>query len=157
VWGEFSGVLLGEVAQGDPQNSIDGLAFSPDETKIAFGTGYEGRGDSALRGLEIWEFASGSPPVSLVDAAQFPEGGIPYSLAFNPDGALLADASSDSSQRDIIRLWAIGGSPETYRELMALAVSAYSVTFSPDGTLLVSAGKDGTIRFWGVRSEGSGS
>jgi WD40 repeat protein len=68
------------------------------------------------------------------------------SLAFSPDGTVLATASGN----DIV-LWSI----ETGNQLNILTghtASINSIAFSPDGTILASASADGTIRLWGVES-----
>src|SRR5260221_7836591 len=59
------------------------------------------------------------------------------SVAFSPDGGLLASASSD----DTIKLW----DPQTGEHLRTLeghSHSVLSVAFSPDGGLLTSASQD---------------
>jgi hypothetical protein len=68
--------------------------------------------------------------------------GIIYTVAFSPDGRLLASASSDSR----IRLW----NPATgtqIRQIKAHSQKVYSVAFSPDGQVL-AAGDNTAVRLW---------
>src|SRR5258708_10883360 len=69
--------------------------------------------------------------------------GMVTSVAFSPDGGLLASASGDHT----IKLW----DPQTGEQLRTLeghSDSVLSVAFSPDGGLLVSASRDDTIKLW---------
>ena len=67
------------------------------------------------------------------------------SVAFHPDGALLASASADK----IIRLWTVK-SGEVTCTITGHTGPVTSVVFSPDGTLLASASADRTVRLWAV-------
>src|SRR5262249_10884116 len=68
------------------------------------------------------------------------------SVAFSPDGKLLASGSIHSSPRDTIRLW----NPETGEVVREWDIGQGGVrllTFLPDGTL-ASGGDRGVLKFW---------
>ena len=67
------------------------------------------------------------------------------SVAFSPDGELLASGSLD----DTIKLWEVSTGREL-RTLRGHTSSVRSVAFSPDGELLASGSWDNTIKLWEV-------
>jgi WD40 repeat protein len=70
------------------------------------------------------------------------------SVAFSPDGTLLASAGSADKT---IKLWNVA-TGEVVRTLVGHTGSVASVAFSPDGTLLASGSGDNTVRLWDVAS-----
>ncbi|MFE7929455.1 WD40 repeat domain-containing protein [Streptomyces sp. NPDC057456] len=68
-----------------------------------------------------------------------------FSVAFSPDGALLASAGADRT----VRPWDVA----TRRLLATLTGHSdfvNDVAFSPDGRTLASAGDDLTVRLWNL-------
>jgi len=68
-----------------------------------------------------------------------------YSVAFSPDGKLLASGSSDST----VKLWD-AATWQVVRTLSGHTYTVMSVAFSPDGTLLASGSSHDTVKLWDV-------
>jgi WD40 repeat protein len=66
-----------------------------------------------------------------------------YSVAFSPDGKILASTGFDRT----VKLWDIG-SKQTLATLKSHEDIIWSVAFSPDGRTLASASADKTIKIW---------
>jgi WD40 repeat protein/beta-lactamase regulating signal transducer with metallopeptidase domain len=154
---------LGRVAGGSPV----GLTFSPDGKLLAtVGAPYAIPGTRTTRSsTDIYDVTTGKL-IRKLESAQ-PAG----SLAFSPDGRILAAENTDQS----ITLWDVAsGKERTHLERAAAnpqaapAVPAVfavktdqriapiapagpvSLAFSPDGTALVARGPDSTVRVWDV-------
>ena len=66
------------------------------------------------------------------------------SIAFSPDGRLLASTSKD----DTLRVWDMNNGHELIC-IQAHEKWANGVIFSPNGKLIVTTGGDNSIKFWG--------
>lgn len=78
------------------------------------------------------------------------------SLAFSPDGKVLAVARGDSrdASENTVELWSVSTGRE-FRTLEGRGVSVENVAFSRDGKLLAGGGRDGVVRLWDVSSGAS--
>jgi WD40 repeat protein len=106
------------------------VAFSPDGTLLA------GVGGRRIR---LWDTRTGRHTATF-------SGHAAISVAFSPNGALLASGCRDKT----IRLWDV----ETGRNIATLAGHTgvvHSVAFSPDEAILASGG-DGTVRLWDLET-----
>jgi WD40 repeat protein len=72
-----------------------------------------------------------------------PEGGLVHSLAFSPDGKLLATGTEDGS----IKLWDVK-SAGVVRALKSQSGPVLALCFSSDGKYLASGGAEGTVKVW---------
>ncbi len=108
---------------------IRDVKFSPDGRYLAVATsiGIELR---EAESFELVRFLSGHT-------------GTVTSVAFSPDGSLLASGSWDQT----IKLWEVATGQEV-RTLSGHSSTVSSVAFSPDGRLLASGSWDGTVLLW---------
>ena len=145
------------------KNHVITMEFSPDGKRLA--TGYL---DTTV---QLWDTTSGEelvvyqkPPIKedawritrtkgngkdiLNNPMKNETNSRPCTLAFSPDGSLLACGSDDST----VKLWnTMTG--ELISVFTAHLSTVYILTFSPDGTILASGSSDGTVRFWDVKKQ----
>lgn len=123
--------------------AVEAIVFAPKESLLA-SAGADGE-------IRFWK--PGTPNIGRIANPSYKsDGGIKTrsprlkSLAFSPDGRLLACGGSDG----VVRLF----SALDRKELTTAAGhknTVYCVAFSPDGKLLASAGFDRTIRVWEIQ------
>ena len=132
------------VASGPPHSGqFVPVAFSPDGRTVATGNG-DGR-------FRLWDVADPRHPV--LDVVLAVNRQAVHSVAFSPDGHILATASATTSNGPgggRVRLWDIRD-PHAPALLATLTVnSALAVAFSPVGHLLVAAGAGEDVHGWNL-------
>ena len=125
---------------------ISGLAFSPDGKILASGScELPGVGDCIGGELMLWDVETrqsiGQPLTGF--------SGTIDSLAFSPDGAILA---SSSSEKMVIHLWEVATRQPIGQPLTGHTFFVSSLAFSPNSKILASGSQDTTIILWDVEA-----
>lgn len=135
IWDVESGEIVHALEHPDDVNAI---ALSPDGTLLA----------SLLTGkIWLWDMTSDEPDHIEIEY----DGSLALTLAFSPDGSLLAGASHGTSANldSAALVWDVASGELVY-VLIGHSKTIECVAFSPDGTMLASASGDQTVRLWDV-------
>jgi WD40 repeat protein len=130
------------------------VAFSPEGRMLAGGGQSDRRlpdigGDPAFEvfgSIKLWDAATGTLLRTLEERGDEHLHHV-NSVAFSPDGRLLASGNSGSGDRGSITLWEIATGAKL-RTLGTDLHSIESVAFSPDGTILASGDFDNRVALW---------
>jgi len=117
-----------------PLAKVTALAFSPDGKRLAVGS---------YRSVLFWDTTTGKPAAWLT---RLP--GPVESLAFRPDGTLLAVAGGFPALAGEVRVYDAKTLRPVGPALTGHADVVYSVAWSPDGARLATASHDKSARVW---------
>ena len=122
---------------------IMSVAFSPDGTRLASGSGSQGQADSGE--LFVWDAHSGErhPAWGAGNSAFVRHPGVVSALTWAPSGELVVSGGSDGRLR-----WWDMQSGECMRVREAHQGTVQALKLSPDGGRLASCGEDGAITIW---------
>jgi WD40 repeat protein len=136
VWNALTGVKQKALkVQSNIFNSLENLAFSSDGTLVAV---------SVSNGsTQVWNVADWSLLHTVKNKAFMVMGG---SLAFSPDGQVLATTSLNSAK---IWLWRVSDGALLHT-LEGDSGNITSVAISPDSSLLVAASEDKNVQLWRI-------
>ena len=132
--------LLLKTLQGDA-GWVESVAFAPQSDANSSDCQLIATSGSYNPTIRLWNINTGECCREL----QGHEHGV-KSVAFSPDGQILASGSDDQT----VRLWDVR-TGECLRVLQGHIGLVWSVSFSPeDSQTLASSGEDGTVRLWQV-------
>ena len=138
LWNPRSGGELRTLTV-EATDKISAVAFSPDSTRIAAGSGTEDVRNTA--NFRIWDVESGALLHTVTGHKLMVR-----TLAWSPDGSRLATGAWDN----LVTVWdtTTWAARQTFNDHTGYVES---VAWAPDGRTLASASVDGTVKLWDVR------
>ena len=136
LWDVATGENIAAITVFESRGGVISIAFSSDGRMLALASGSVSEGPT----VKLWDVGTRTHIATLeghTDAVT--------SVAFSPDGAILASGSWDST----VRFWDVATRTNiaTFEEHTDWV---RSVAFSPDGTILASGSRDNTVNLWDV-------
>ncbi|CUE72149.1 Hypothetical protein, putative [Bodo saltans] len=133
---------MGDIGEASWAGSRTGLTSGSDDSSATAATGFTSW--AATKGSVI-VFLGTDAATRSATARNSSDNSYVMSVAFSPDGTLLATGSGDKR----INLWCVG------KAVLSATLSGYigavtSVAFSPNGMLLASGSSDNTTMLWRV-------
>lgn len=131
------------------------IAYSDPGDKIlaSAGCGKASEGDCVQEEIILWDVSNPSKPMQLGEPFSGHTNDV-QSVAFSPDGKVLATASWDHT----IILWDVSNPAKPHQlsdPLIGHSSIVRSVAFSPDGKILASSSDDLTVILWDVTKPSS--
>ncbi len=127
---------------GGEMDSVESISFSPDGHTLAIGfaTGWIG----------LWDTMKTDATPKYFDDQDQHRWDV-FSLAFSPDGNMLASCGRDSNRDNTVRLWDMK-TRKLLRTFEGHKDGVFSVVFSPDGKTIASSSKE-AVRLWNTQGE----
>jgi serine/threonine protein kinase/WD40 repeat protein len=145
--GVDGGIRLWDLAGAEPRDRTIPNAHTADVSSLAFSltTKTFASGTGSLEGIvRVWDY-SGEEPRPIATLLQ--KHCTIDTLAFSPDGRLLAFGGSDK----LVHVWDLSGpTPVDKGALKGHTDSVKALAFTPDNQMLVSGAHDATVRFWNL-------
>jgi WD40 repeat protein len=114
---------------------VNALAFSPDGTRLASGSGEPTRGSE----IRVWDTRTGAPVYAVTNR----HSDAVLALAFSPDGRFLASGGADRFARVLET-----GSGRPVRAFEGHTGHILTVAWKADGEVLATGGADSVVKLW---------